>query len=135
MITSLSPSLFPNWSRASPPPRAAPASPPPTTPLFGPFRLDTVKRRLFRDHVEIHITPNEYLLLRALTLHRGETVSRRQLAQAVWGAAAISHGALDTLVNSLRDKLNAQQPGLIVTVRGVGYSLADAPGAGPGSEP
>lgn len=102
---------------------------------FGPFRLDTVKRRLFRDHVEIHITPNEYLLLRALTLHRGETVSRRQLAQAVWGAAAISHGALDTLVNSLRDKLNAQQPGLIVTVRGVGYSLADAPGAGPGSEP
>jgi DNA-binding response OmpR family regulator len=37
----------------------------------------------------------------------------------------MSHGALDTLVNSLRDKLNAGQPGLICTIRGSGYSLVD----------
>ena len=92
---------------------------------FGPFRLDVSKHRLFCGHAEIHITRGEYLLLRALALHRGEVVSRRKLMQAVWGATAISHGALDTLVNTLREKLNAEKYGLIATVRGIGYSLVD----------
>jgi DNA-binding response OmpR family regulator len=37
----------------------------------------------------------------------------------------ISHGALDTLVNSLREKLNAVHPGLIATVRDGGYALVE----------
>jgi DNA-binding response OmpR family regulator len=92
---------------------------------FGPFRLDVEKRRLYRGHTEIHITRSEYLLLRALALNHGETVSRRQLAQAIWGTTIITHGALDTLVNTVRDKLNTEQDGLISTVRGVGYALGD----------
>jgi DNA-binding response OmpR family regulator len=92
---------------------------------FGPFHLDLGKRRLFRDHTEIHITRSEYLLLRALALNRGEIVARRRLIQAVWGTTIVSQGALDTLVNTLREKLNAEQPGLIATVRGMGYSLVD----------
>jgi DNA-binding response OmpR family regulator len=91
---------------------------------FGPFKLDTQNRRLFSNRNEIHITHSEYLLLYALALNCGETVSRRQLMQAVWGAAAMSHGALDSLVNTLRAKLNAEQPGLISTIRGSGYLLA-----------
>jgi DNA-binding winged helix-turn-helix (wHTH) protein len=50
-------------------------------------------------------------------------VSRRQLMQEVWGTTTVSHGALDTLVNTLRDKLEPH--GLIATVRGVGYSLIE----------
>lgn len=92
---------------------------------FGPFRLDTQGRRLICNRTEVHITRSEYLLLRSLALRRGEVVSRRQLMQAVWGTTIISHGALDTLVNALRDKLNEKQMGLISTIRGVGYSLAD----------
>jgi len=92
---------------------------------FGPFRLDTKSRRLVCNRIEIHITRSEYLLLRALLMHRGEVVSRRQLMQAVWGTSILSHGALDTLVNTLREKLNAKQPGLISTARGVGYSLVE----------
>jgi DNA-binding response OmpR family regulator len=92
---------------------------------FGPFRLDVSKHRLFCGYTEIHITRGEYLLLRALALHRGEVVSRRKLMQAVWGATSISHGALDTLVNTVREKLNAEKYGLIATVRGIGYSLVD----------
>jgi DNA-binding response OmpR family regulator len=94
---------------------------------FGPFRLDTDKRSLSRDRTDIHMTRSEYLLLRALVLNRGEVVSRRQLMQAVWGTTIVSHGALDTLVNTLREKLKGQQAGLIATVRGIGYSLADHP--------
>jgi DNA-binding winged helix-turn-helix (wHTH) protein len=45
--------------------------------------------------------------------------------QAVWGMTAVSHGALDTLVNTVRDKLGGSQPGYIATVRGTGYALLD----------
>jgi DNA-binding response OmpR family regulator len=90
---------------------------------FGPFRLDAVGRRLFCDHAEVHITRSEYLLLRTLALHRGEVVSRRQLMQSVWGSTISASGTLDTLVNTLREKLGVRHPELIVTVRGVGYTL------------
>ncbi len=90
---------------------------------FGPFRLDASSRRLFREHAEVHITRSEYLLLRALVLHRGEVVSRRQLMQAVWGSTIASSGALDTLVNTVREKLSAGPSNLISTVRGSGYTL------------
>jgi DNA-binding response OmpR family regulator len=90
---------------------------------FGPFRLDAASRRLFCDHNEVHITRSEYLLLRALALNRGEVVSRRQLMQAVWGSTIATSGALDTLVNTVREKLGAGHPDFIATVRGSGYTL------------
>jgi DNA-binding response OmpR family regulator len=94
---------------------------------FGPFRLDAANRRLFCDHIEVHITRSEYLLLRALALNRGDVVSRRKLMQAVWGSTIATSGALDTLVNTLREKLSAGHPDLITTVRRSGYTLvADA---------
>lgn len=92
---------------------------------FAVFHLDIAQHRLYCDRVEIYITRAEYLLLHALALQLGETVSRRQLMNAVWGSTVIRPGALDTLVNTLRDKLNAKQAGLISTVRGIGYSLID----------
>ena len=92
---------------------------------FGPFRLDTRLLRLLCNRVEVHITRSEYLLLRALAIDRGEVISRRQLMQAVWGTTIISHGALDTLVNTLREKLNVKQHGLISTARGIGYSMVE----------
>lgn len=92
---------------------------------FGPYQFDIPGRRLFCHRAEIYLSRSEYLLLRALALRRGEIVSRRQLVQAVWGADVMSHGALDTLVNSLRMKLNTEQRDLISTFRGSGYSLLE----------
>lgn len=92
---------------------------------FGQFYLDIANRRLFCQGSEVHVTRSEYLLLRALAMRRGETVPRRQLIQAVWGASVVSHGSLDTLVNGLREKLNDRQQGLISTVRGSGYTLIE----------
>jgi DNA-binding response OmpR family regulator len=92
---------------------------------FGPFHLDITQRRLFRERAEIHLSPSEYLLLYTLALHRGETVTRRQLMQAVWGTATIRSGALDTLVNALRGKIETRPSEMIATIRGAGYSLVD----------
>jgi two-component system copper resistance phosphate regulon response regulator CusR len=100
-------------------------TPAPDHMSFGPFHLDIGKRRLTCDHGPIQITRSEYLLLRALVMHRGETVPRRQLVQAVWGTTTISHGTLDTLVNTLRGKLNLRQPWLIATMGGAGYALVE----------
>jgi two-component system, OmpR family, response regulator len=94
---------------------------------FGAFHLDITQRRLFRDRIEIHITPTEYVLLYTLALHRGETVSRRQLMRAVWGNATIRSGALDTLVNALRGKIESGYSEMITTIRGSGYCLLDDP--------
>ena len=94
---------------------------------FGPYQLNISKRRLYRDHAEVTITRSEYLLLRTLAMNRGEAVSRRQLMQAVWGTATMSHGALDTLVNTVRGKLSDDRPGRISVVQGSGYALVDDP--------
>ena len=99
-------------------------------PLMGPFRLDIRKRVLLCKGKPVDITRSEYLLLRALSMNRGEVLQRRQLMQAVWGSSSVTSGTLDALVNTLRDKLDGEQPGLIITVRGVGYLLdqeADRP--------
>ena len=90
---------------------------------FGQFRLDISKRRLTQEHAEVRITRSEYLLLRTLAMHRGETVSRRQLMQAIWGTATTSHGALDTLVSALRRKLIGLPSGLLCDAGINGYTL------------
>lgn len=92
---------------------------------FGPFQLDITRRRLLRQGEEVHVTRSEFLLLRALVISRGEVVLRRQLMMAVWGRTSISHGALDTLVNSLRERLGDEQLDQIATIRGKGYALLD----------
>lgn len=96
---------------------------------IGPFHLDLSRRRLYQDQNEVPLSRNEYLLLRMLALKRGETVPRRQLLQAVWGTTVTSHGALDGLVESLRGKLHAESPGLIVDVEDGGYTLLEEPTA------
>lgn len=90
---------------------------------FGVFTLDLEKHRLHARYREVHLTRGEYLALRELALHLGETVSRRQLMIAVWGTTEISQGALDTMMGTLREKLHAVEPEVMSTRRGLGYSL------------
>jgi DNA-binding response OmpR family regulator len=94
---------------------------------FGRYRLDIQKRRLSCSSVEVPLARSEYLLLRTLALHHGQVVSRRQLMQAVWGTATMSHGALDELVDNLRRKLAAAPAGFISSASAEGYSLTTGP--------
>jgi two-component system KDP operon response regulator KdpE len=90
---------------------------------FGQFRLDISKRRLTCGQAEVCITRSEYLLLRTLAMHRGETVSRRQLMQAIWGSATATNGALESLVAALRHKLPGLPSGLLSDSGVQGYAL------------
>jgi two-component system response regulator VicR len=71
----------------------------------------------------------EFELLHTLMRHRGQVLSREQLLNLVWGYDYVGDlRVVDTTVKRLRSKLRAHDPDsaeLLVTIRSVGYKLAD----------
>lgn len=86
---------------------------------------DPGQRRIQRGGVRIDLTPKEYALAELLLQHRGEVVSRAQIARHVWELAFEPHGnTLDVHLKRLRVKLDDPfEIKLIHTLRGVGYVL------------
>jgi two-component system, OmpR family, KDP operon response regulator KdpE len=77
-----------------------------------------------RAGAEVHLTPTEWGLLRALLSHRGRTMTHQQLFHAVWGRAeGDAQQYLRVYVGQLRRKLEADpvRPVLIRTEPAVGY--------------
>jgi len=91
----------------------------------GPLRVDVDGHYVFVKQSEIHVSAIEMRLLVYLIEHRGRVRSREDLLEDVWGyKPGVSTRTVDTHVKRLRDKLGAG--GLIETVRGTGYRLADS---------
>ena len=76
----------------------------------------------------VDLTPRELALLLNLLEHRGRTLSRSQLEEALyaWGAEVESN-AVEVHIHHLRRKLGR---GLIKTVHGVGYCIENRAGDG-----
>jgi DNA-binding response OmpR family regulator len=93
----------------------------------GPLRVGAlvVDPRARRAHIagrELELTPKEFDLLTALAGDPGAAISRRRLLEEVWETTWYgSSKTIDVHVASLRRKLG--DPGLIETVRGVGFRL------------
>ncbi|WP_159943918.1 MULTISPECIES: response regulator transcription factor [unclassified Nocardiopsis] len=105
--------------------------------VAGPLRVDLATRAVTRAGRPVDLTRKEFDLLVALLREAGTVVPREQLLLRVWRTSW--PGTLRTLevhIGTLRSKLDV--PGLIETVRGVGYRLTaveDAPGAAPAAAP
>jgi two-component system OmpR family response regulator len=96
---------------------------------FLDLELDDDTREVFRDGNPIELTDTEFRLLRYLMSNPRRVLSRAQILDHVWeydfaGDARV----LETYVSYLRRKLDKHGPGLIVTVRGVGYALREPKG-------
>lgn len=96
---------------------------------LGGWTLDLAQRKLMGadGHQEI-LTRGEFDLLAALARQPGTAVERERLMQQVFHRSwDPSDRTVDVLVARLREKLEVdpRHPELIVTVRGVGYLLAD----------
>jgi DNA-binding response OmpR family regulator len=103
--------------------RAARATPPPNDTLSaGPVRVDVAARRVTVDGREISLTRKEFEILAVLARTPDAVVSYNRLILAVWQTTYVGRHTLDVHVGSLRAKLDV--PGLLQTVRGVGYRLA-----------
>ncbi len=71
----------------------------------------------------LSITPNEYKLLRALTEHAGQVLTRQILLERLWdsGGNFIDDHTLTVTMNRLRAKIEDDLHTYIQTIRGMGY--------------
>ena len=72
---------------------------------------------------KLAITPNEYKLLKYLTEHAGQILTRQQLLDRLWdsGGNFIDDHTLTVTMNRLRAKIEDDTHTYIKTVRGMGY--------------
>ena len=88
----------------------------------GELEVDERARRAMLAGRELALTPKEFDLLAALARDPGAAVSRRRLLEEVWQTSWYgSAKTIDVHVAALRRKLG--DPGLIETVRGIGFRL------------
>ncbi|TDC52485.1 response regulator transcription factor [Actinomadura sp. KC345] len=92
--------------------------------VVGDLRLDPDSRHVTRGGRPVPLSPTEFDLLRVLMEHAGQVLSKPQLLDLVW---RYDFGGDDSIVASyisyLRRKVDAAEPKLIHTVRGIGYVL------------
>ena len=91
---------------------------------FADLELDEETRDVWRDGRFIELTPTEFRLLRHLLANARRVLTRDQILEAVWDYDFAGNASvLETYISYLRQKVDATDPPLIHTVRGVGYTL------------
>ena len=94
--------------------------------ILGNLRVDLVKRQVFLNDAEIHLTPLEYKLLSILIKYAGKVVTHTQLLREVWGSAYTGETQyLRIYMAQLRRKLEADpaRPRFLINEPGIGYRL------------
>jgi two-component system response regulator VicR len=92
----------------------------------GALTIDTASHTAEYDGTALELTMLEFALLYTLARHMGQVLSREQLIEQVWGYDYDGDGrVVDAVIKRLRHKLRQIAPGMIVTVRGLGYKLSD----------
>jgi two-component system, OmpR family, response regulator len=95
---------------------------------IGNLHINAAQRRVELNGVEVSLTPREFSLLEFLITRPGETKTKSDILNAVWGHDFDGDpNIIEVYVGYLRRKID--QPGqdsLIHTVRGVGYNVRTA---------
>jgi two-component system OmpR family response regulator len=105
--------------------RTAPPEKPPASQLkVADLELDEDSHEVRRAGQEVQLTPTEFELLRYLMRNERVVLSKSQILERVWkydfqGRSNI----VELYVGYLRKKVDAVEPHLIHTIRGVGYVL------------
>ncbi len=96
----------------------------------GEIELQPQRRQVRVRGEAVEFTALEFDLLLHFAQHPGRVFSRAQLLDAVWGYTHDGYEhTVTTHINRLRAKLEADpmRPEVILTVRGAGYKMRDAP--------
>jgi DNA-binding response OmpR family regulator len=91
---------------------------------FGDVEVDLRRCRVLRSGKALDISSKEFELLKYFICHAGETLSRHELLEEVWGYEHYpTTRTVDTHLVRLRQKLepNPEQPQYFLTVHGTGY--------------
>lgn len=75
--------------------------------------------------IRLKLTRKEFLILRHLAMHSGQTISKDDLLNAIWNEGnPVNENSLEVLISRLRKKLSDLDPSpMIQTIYGVGYCL------------
>lgn len=89
--------------------------------------LESASHRVHYQNQQVELPSKEFAVLHALMLNAGKVLSRAQLEEQLyaWGEEVESN-AVEVHIHHLRRKLF---PGLIATIRGVGYLIPEDRGA------
>jgi DNA-binding winged helix-turn-helix (wHTH) protein len=93
---------------------------------FGRFTLDTARRLLRREGVEVHLTPKAFDLLALLVSNAPRVIGKAELHERLWPDTYVSDATLVGVVKELRRALEDRdrRTPVIRTVHRVGYALA-----------
>ena len=85
------------------------------------------QKEVFQNDQEIHLTKNEYRLLKCLFEQIGKVVTYQTLMTQVWGPYSEDSQILRVNMSNIRKKIetNTLKPEYIITEIGVGYRLRD----------
>jgi Tol biopolymer transport system component/DNA-binding winged helix-turn-helix (wHTH) protein len=92
---------------------------------FDRFRVDSVKRLLFRDDVVVPLTPKAFDILLLLLQRRGGVVEKEDILREIWHGTAVEENNLARNISTLR-KVLEDVPGenrFIATISGRGYQF------------
>lgn len=102
----------------------------PTDLVVGSLRLNPATHKVFRDEVEIELSPKEFSLLDLFMRNPGVVLTRTRILESNWDFAYNGgSNVIDQYVSYLRKKID--QPfghNDLETVRGVGYRLRTSEG-------
>ena len=87
------------------------------------LKVDFKQQKAFKENKELGLTKTEFELLKTFINNKGSILSREKLLDLVWGMDYYGDfRTVDTHIRRLRTKIGEE---LIVTHRGLGYSLED----------
>jgi len=90
---------------------------------FGPFRLDTNRRRLLREGELVPLSPKAIEILTLLVQNPGKLLEREMLIEAVWPDTIVEDANLTVAISQLRKAINenGDRAEFIQTIPRVGY--------------
>jgi predicted ATPase/DNA-binding winged helix-turn-helix (wHTH) protein len=91
--------------------------------IFGPFRLDLLQSRLWRQAQPIALRPQAFAVLRYLVLNSDRLVTKAELFQHVWNGRQVTDTVLRGCIHAIRVALAdiADTPQYLETVGRLGY--------------
>ena len=94
----------------------------------GPVRIDLARHLVSIRGEPVNLTRSEFQVLRLLAERPGQVFSRLEIMEELWQSEFSGDvRACDVHISNLRQKVerDPQDPELVLTVRGVGYKLAE----------
>ncbi len=95
-----------------------------TVLIEGELTLEREHNKVYKEGIELNLTPTEYGILKLLWLNKGITFKTEQIYEKVWGQPSFANNnTVMVHMRKLREKIeeNPREPLYIFTVWGVGY--------------